>query len=695
MKKMHSPPYQWFLAYAIVGCLILNLVSCGSQVGKPSATAPVASMEPGEAVFKEGFNAYQQGELNEALGRLSEYLANYPRGRHAPEALYLMADVYRLQGHNDAAQAFFERLAVEYPNAPRTEAARLAIVELMIAAGRSEEALASAKSLLDEAESEETRMALLEGMYHVHYDRGEFGIAGYYAFLLYQSDDQTGKDQWRQLFVESSALMESEEIETIWEFVDDPDLHSYLIYRFALIQVIREQYDKALEMFSLFHQQFPEHPFADEAINLIVTLTQRLTFEPYTLGCLLPLSGPYAPYGLRALHGIELALSLLQGGEVAHPIKLVVKDTGSESAQTVRAVRELADSGAAAIIGPFISAPAAAKEAQRLQIPMVTITQKAGVTDIGPYIFRHFITPQNQVRTLIDYFIDAIGLTEFAVLYPQDTYGKAFVNYFWDEIIHRGGRMVGVETYDAAQTDFATPIKKLVGAHYAIPRDLESSPVVRKKDNPYFQRTPAVLEQLSDLIPDPVALSTGLFYQTPDQDRTKGPSIGRIRQDDDFDAIVDFDVLFIPDGPKTAGLIIPQLAYHDIKDVYLAGTHLWHSSQLIEMSKDYLQNAVMVDGFFKDGQSDAVRRFVDRFQRIYGKEPGIIEAYAFDTARIFFDLLALPHIRMRHQLRHALVHSFHQDGVTGPTAFDENGEPIKSLSLLKVEGRHFREIPDL
>ena len=63
--------------------------------------------------------------------------------------------------------------------------------------------------------------------------------------------------------------------------------------------------------------------------------------------------------------------------------------------------------------------------------------------------------------------------------------------------------------------------------------------------------------------------------------------------------MVDFDVLFIPEAPQMAALILPQLAYYDIRDVYLAGTNLWHSSQLIELAKDYAQNAVMVDGFFK------------------------------------------------------------------------------------------------
>ena len=56
------------------------------------------------------------------------------------------------------------------------------------------------------------------------------------------------------------------------------------------------------------------------------------------------------------------------------------------------------------------------------------------------------------------------------------------------------------------------------------------------------------------------------------------------------------------------------------------------------------------------------------------------------------DVIANPNVRMRHQVRNALVHAFHVDGVTGPTAFDENGEPLKTLSLLRIEGGRFTEI---
>jgi len=156
---------------------------------------------------------------------------------------------------------------------------------------------------------------------------------------------------------------------------------------------------------------------------------------------------------------------------------------------------------------------------------------------------------------------------------------------------------------------------------------------------------------------------------------------------------VDFDVLFIPDAPKAAGLILPQLVYHDIRNVYSAGTNLWHSQQLIDMASPYAQNAIMVDGFYKDSASEIVRKFVETYRSIYGSDPGIMEAFAFDTANLMFELLSYPDLHLRHQLRDALKQAYKADGVTGPTAFAPSREAIKQLSLLRIKGDRFVEIP--
>lgn len=691
--KLHKLPMRSHpIQLVVVLVALLVLAGCAPPSVVVDKTPPQVA-EPGDALFQEAEQTFQQGSRLDALGQFSRYLAQYPQGRYADGALLRMAEIYRQQGQDEAARAFYERLLSEFPQSSHAGEAHLAIIDLLIAANRPEEALTQADRLLVEQPSVEIREQLWRRLDEIARNRSDFGKASLYEYMLYNTSlSSEERELWRTRLKESIARMNAADIDVIWDHVEDPEIKGDLIYRCAVVRVVDKRYDQALEMVTLLLNRYPWHPEAGQAAVLMETLSKQLSFAPYTLGCLLPLSGPYARYGQQALNGVELALSLMQRGENPLPIKLVVRDTGSEDAQTVQAVRELAEAKVAAIIGPIVTAAAAAQEAQRLQIPLVAITQKPNITTVGSYIFRHFITPQSQVQTLVDYFINTIGLTQFGIMYPQESYGITFLNLFWDAVIAQGGHVVAAESYDATLTDFAGPIKKLSGTAYPVPADLEAKPVVRLEENPYFQLSPADGNKLESLLPDPVARLTGLFFQGPDQDRARGPAIGRIRQDVTEEPIIDFDVLFLPDAPNIAGLIIPQLVYHDITDVYLAGTNLWHSDQLIEMAKDYVQNAVLVDGFFKDSQSETVKRFVEIFKVTYGQEPGIIEAFAFDTARSLIDLVTHPEITMRHELRNALAHTYYPDGVTGPTAFDESGEPIKQLSLLKVEGSRFTEI---
>ena len=681
--------FQTYFGLLVLFCI---LAACAPQrLYPPEATSQTVSVD--DTLYLEGEKLLQQGALDQALARFSRYLAQFPKGQKAGDALSRIGQIFARQGQPDAAQAFYQRVISDYPQSELADTARLAIIDLLIADHRSADAIAMATQMAEAADLKPgLQLQLWRKLAELYQDRGDLAGAALSDYMLYRTVPAVEQGAYAERFKESIARLDGQQIEAIWDRVDDREMRSYLMYRYALVQVAQGNDDDALDILTAFRAAYPQHPYIQEAGKLIDTLTGRLAFAPYTVGCLLPLSGSYKLYGQRALTGVELALSLLQSSEAALPIRLIVKDTASDDRHAVQAVRELAQAHVGAIIGPMVTVQAAAREAQKLQIPIITFTQKPGITAIGDYVFRNFITPQNQVQTLVDYFINEVGLREFAILYPQETYGSTFMTLFWDEVVRQGGKIVGVEAYNADQTDFAVPIKKLIGTYYPIPTDLLARPVVRIEEDPYFEPRTANLNSLEEILPDPVTRLTGLFFEDPDQDRARGPAIGRGRREEEEEGIIDFDVLFIPDSPKMAGLILPQLAYHDIRDIYLAGTNLWHSQQLLTLTRDYAQSAVMVDGFFKKSQSPLVQRFVETYHKIYNADPGIIEAFAFDTAKLLFDIVAQPDLHMRHTLRDAIWHTFNFYGVTGPTSFDENGEAIKRLDLLRVKGGQFVEI---
>jgi ABC-type branched-subunit amino acid transport system substrate-binding protein len=255
------------------------------------------------------------------------------------------------------------------------------------------------------------------------------------------------------------------------------------------------------------------------------------------------------------------------------------------------------------------------------------------------------------VKAIVGYAVDELGIDTFAILYPEERYGISFMNAFWDEVVARGAHVVAVEPYSPDQTDFADPVKKLVGLYYPRPEELE----------------------------------TGRTATSDSRRSVSGDEEGP-------EPIVDFGAVFIPDTYEKAGMIAPQLPYYDVDNVVLLGTNLWHSDKLIQIARKYVQGAIVPDSFFLESPSPQVRNFVREFEGVFGASPGFVEAQAYDTALMLFHLVNLPDVRSRLTLQMALSAVRNFPGVTGLSSFDETGDVDKQIYLLTIRGDQFEQI---
>ena len=468
--------------------------------------------------------------------------------------------------------------------------------------------------------------------------------------------------------------LETEEIVTMLNRLTADLPVSYLLYQLALNAIEDKDFGDAISVLDELASRFPDHEYAPDALALIDEIKISYVYQRDLIGVLLPLSGSYRPYGVRALQGIELALFKHNQQPGVLPIRLMVRDTGADSEKAVEMVQEMFREQVAIIIGPIIAAEAAATEAEALGIPILTLTQKDGIPELGNFVFRNFLTPRMQVETMVSYAVQELGIKRFAVLYPDENYGDTFMNLFWDQVIEQGGQVVGLESYPVDQTDFAKSIKKLVGLHYPLPKAFS------RQDAPMIGLDALFLEEM---IPGqaPTKEEGEDTEEAPEMPEDEGPK-----------AIVDFEAVFLPDAPTKAGLIIPQLAYYDIHDVYLMGTNLWHSEKLLEMAGDYMEGALVAEGFYPDSRFEIVRQFVTDFEHVYDRKPRFIEAVAFDTAGIVFDTVDRISSDFRSNLKLYLLELDNFAGVTGLTAFDEFGEAKKQLTLLQVNRNRFKEL---
>jgi ABC-type branched-subunit amino acid transport system substrate-binding protein len=646
---------------------VLFLLSCVPKM------APVR-LDPADALFSRAEKMFQAESYQEALDAYSEYLETFPDRPLADAALMKIGSVYAIFGDYEKARNAYERLIAEYPESIFVPDAGIEILTTYYNQGYYEHVIKQAADLIEIPVSGVHLLRAYMLLGDTYMAIGAPRDAVYYYILAISQAGEPEKETILITLKDALRHLGSEDLVSLIGPLKDDAPKGFLMFQLGLNYTEEEKYNEALKVLSTFIEKFPMHENVQQAKSLLASIHKKSVYSRYTIGCLLPLSGPYKIYGNRALTAVELALNQFSAKNNRSSIKVIIKDTASDPVKAAMAVKELYDENVAAIIGPFITAESAATAAQNKGIPIITLTQKENITRIGDYVFRNFFSPGKQVETLVSYVVNALGVKSFAILYPDEKYGATFMNLFWDQVIAHGGSVVGVESYNPTHTDFADPIKKLVGLYYEVPEDLKITDLMA-----------ADVEENNETVTDSTTDSLMVLPVEEDEnietDENKEP-----------EAIVDFDAIFIPDAPTTAGLIIPQLAFYDVKDTYLLGTNLWHSDRLITMARKYVQGAVVPDGFFAEDASENVKNFVGIYQKVFDQKPGFIEAVTYDTAMILFQMVSRPDIRFRNTLKNELERLTDFQGVTGLTSFDTDGDVRKRLYLLQIKGNRFFQL---
>ncbi|MEE9591256.1 MAG: penicillin-binding protein activator [Thermodesulfobacteriota bacterium] len=361
--------------------------------------------------------------------------------------------------------------------------------------------------------------------------------------------------------------------------------------------------------------------------------------EGAAIGVTLPLKGRYATFGEGALKGVLMAAGVFGEGE---SYEVIVKDTSANPGITSRAVKELAaNNKIVGIVGPLLSITAldAARTAQSEKTPIITLSQKGGLPQIGGYIFRNFLTSTQQVEAIAGFALDVLENKRFAIFHPENLYGRELARIFKEEVIKSGGEVLSEGSYAAGKTDFGKELKML--------------------------------------------------FQIEETERMEGR-----RRIIKYNRTIDADAIYIPDYADTIGLIAPQLAYYDINDITMLGSNGWNSSRLIELGGKYVEGAYFVDGFFGGSRNTKTQEFVNGFRRIYGDEPGIIEAQAYDATGMIIEILKRGEMG-RSRIREELAAMRDFNGATGVISFDDAGEVIKDIFVLMVENGRIVEANEL
>ena len=378
--------------------------------------------------------------------------------------------------------------------------------------------------------------------------------------------------------------------------------------------------------------------------------------QRYNVGVVLPLSGKSAAYGKRALDGIMLAAKIFDPvGDSG--LRLFIEDSASNPLIAQHAVDDLVHKKeVVAIIGPlgWKECVAVAEKAQSLGVLNISLTTKEGISEKGPYLFQNALTPRVQLESLVKYTIGEKKLKRFAILAPNNGFGKDMSRYFWDLVEQMGGRIVSSQFYPETEKDFQSFAQELVGL-----------------TNLKFRRFE--IAKLQDFIKEQ-KLKTGK------EPKTQLPGI------------VDFDAIFIPDNPKTVAQIAPSLYYFDVTGVSLLGTTEWNTDQLYKRGGRYVEGAIFPAGLNLNSTNAKTQEFIKGYLEAYGSYPDLLATQAFEAMQLVAYGIRSANSDDRNSIVNQLAHVRDFDTPLGNLAFDESRIAHRKLPILSLEsGGHFTE----
>ncbi|HEY7744948.1 MAG TPA: penicillin-binding protein activator [Desulfuromonadales bacterium] len=624
----------------IAGLLLAAIALC-SAIPLPAAESVFSGSEvpaPDAALLVQAIELYRAAKADEALPLLLDLAL---RGTDAPvrygACLYL-ARIFHERGQEAEALLYLERI----PDSERGDEVWLVEGAIRVATGEPERGEALLLAVGEDRLGDTDRVLRLAALAEA---RSRLGQPLQALMLIRQALAVPAGAHGEALLAQAHTLLQdrlgdAQLAEAVIMFRGSPIGQDALLQQ-ALRAAAHGDKATALPLAESVLQGGGDFPYWLDAVRLWERLTGEI-WQHRAVGVLLPLSGRYATFGELVRRGMDLALEMHQAGG-DKPARFLYRDTAADPVQSERAVIDLVESERVlAIAGPLVgaAAQAAANKAQQMRVPLLTLSQKEGLPESGPYVFRDSLTSRQQVLALVRYAMEERQLTSFAVLSPENRLGQEMADLFAGEVERRGGRMVARQTYAENLTDFRRQIKLL------------------KRENPDS--------------PDPEPSRAGVPALSP--------------------RVLPFEALFIPDYADRIGLIAPQLAYFGIENLPLLGSNGWNSPDLVRFAGRFVEGAVFVDGFFRDSSHPLVQEFVDRYFEKYGEEPSLLEAQGYDVAGILLLLLNRAEIRTREDLRLALSKVRNYPGVTGAMSFTQQGDADKNLFLLQVQDGNIVQI---
>ena len=326
--------------------------------------------------------------------------------------------------------------------------------------------------------------------------------------------------------------------------------------------------------------------------------------------------------------------------------ELVVRDSQLNPEITKSLVRELVETERViAIIGPLArkTSEAAAEEAERLRVPLISLSLTESIPELGEFIFRNNQSWKQEIQELLEYATSELQACRFLILYAKTREGRQKMRLFWDAAVLKGCKVVAVEGFkDEGQKSLVNEFDTFTGK-------------IRRLGT----EDKIILKELKE-------------KEVP---------------------ILNFDAVFVAvgsGGVKNLSLIFPYSEVYKMRKTTFLGDSGWNDSALpYAPGLRGVKNPVFVDSFFLQSKTPAIQQLLRLHERILYRHqnyigPTAYTAFAYDTLIILMRLLEDERNQSHRDLRDALINMQMFPGVTGNLRFDEKGKVEREMQLLTL-----------
>ena len=427
----------------------------------------------------------------------------------------------------------------------------------------------------------------------------------------------------------------------LWDAAYAPDGFAVACATGALVSLLAAEGDLegARDLLARGEPEMLAHGLERRAVVARHRVSGSATGATRAYGVALSLTGPTRRAGRAALGAILLAQRAFEVREAESVV--LIRDTGGTVDGTRRAVAELAAAGASAIVGPIEAdlAEEARTAANEVGVALLSLSPVPFDSPVAG-TWRWLVDARQEAIAVVELAVSSRGAERFVIVSEPPAQATTFLAAF------AAAASMAIDTLGATRVD-----------DIALVSDPED---------------PSVLQASARLAAERVAA-----------------------------AEVDAVVLALPDA--AAATLVAWLASENVwpasgapgettdgrrRVVYLANSFV-ATDALLRNSSTYMEGALLPYWFLPEIATGEGREFADRFAYTFGRNPGTVEAFAFDAAVAMRRLILDEGIRGRAEVIRRIDAGVDAGVVVGPLRFDIDGNPSLSPRFATVRGDRF------